>query len=90
MFDHATRSLDLLRVAMHGLRTIGDLARDGLARIDAAAALQAIVAIVESVKAGWRGELEAKAIQEAIDQLRANLARNDRAADAAIDRKFPT
>lgn len=89
VFDHAARSIDLLRVALHGLRTIGDLAHDGLGQIDAAAALRAIVQIVESLKSGWRGEVEAKAIQEAIDQLRANLVSNDRAADAALDRKFP-
>lgn len=90
IFDGATRSLDLLQAAMHGLRVIADIARSGLDRIDASTALRAIRSIVESIAAGWRGDLEPAAIRETIEQLRISLAANDAAADAAIDRKFPT
>jgi len=88
----AIKSIELLHAAMLGLRAISDIAKSNLSRLsrlDAQDALQAIASIVETLNAGWKGDLEVGAIREAIDRLRASLAQNDAAANAELDRKFP-
>lgn len=75
---------------MHGIEVIADIAKTGLERIEARGALEAIVAIIDSLNAGWKGEIEVGAIRASIDKLRLRLHQHDLDADAALERKFPT
>jgi len=91
IIDKATRSLDLLAVAVRSLDTIGELAKSKLlsGASDHAEALTTIVRIVETIRDGFSGKLDPARIEAEIDRVREAMASNDAAADAALDRKFP-
>ena len=90
--DAGSRSLDMFAAALHGLDTIAELAHAGerTARANhAIEILRLISTVVDRLKEGFAGKLEASVIHENLLKLRADLLENDRDADTALDKKFP-
>lgn len=89
----ATKSLDMLAAALHGLDTIAELARVGYVSSRgtnrAIEILGLIGTVVDRLKDGFDGKLDAKTIHDNFLELRTNLLMNDAAADSELDKKFP-
>lgn len=88
-----TRALDMLSVALHGLDTIaelasvGGLAPKGSAR--AIAIIEMIAQVVDSIRDGFAGKVDAQAVHEGLIKLRLDLLSNDATAESELDKKFP-
>jgi len=90
--DAGSRSLDMFAAALHGLDTIAELAHAGERTSrgnHAIEMLKLIGTVVDRLKEGFAGKLEASVIHGNLLKIRADLLENNRAADAALDKKFP-
>ena len=79
--------LQAIDVAVDALPAIRKMLGVGSSRIDAGAV--AASAALDIVIAGLDGSASPQEVLTRIEQLRAELAANDTAADAALDAKFP-
>jgi hypothetical protein len=89
--ERATRSLDLLSTALHGLDAVSELAKGGAGGTGerAISILKVIEAVVDTIKRGFDGEVTAAAVHDELLKIRTALLTNDAAADAELDKKFP-
>lgn len=83
----AKQVLQAIDVAVDALPAIRKMLGVGSSRIDAGAV--AASAALDAVIAGIDGSASPQEVLTRIEQLRAELAANDAAADAALDAKFP-
>lgn len=87
----ALRMIELLALTVQYLDTIGSLARRAAAagHADMLAALEVIGKIVDALRSGYEGKLDAASVSAELTRLSAQLAKNDAAADAALRARFP-
>lgn len=88
MWDRIRNYLKMFENALQGLETIQGVTKTG--GPGAATALQTIDAIVTSILGGFTGALTPDEVEKQLDDLKAKIAANDAAADAAVDSKFGT
>jgi len=89
----AQKVLDVTSTALHGLEAVGVLTKglitNGELTDKALSVVRAIAAIVDSVQAGFNGTATVDDINKALQRAKDQIAANDKAADDALDSKFP-
>lgn len=85
-FDAGMR---LLSLAGDALTTIAKLTRGVTTADRALAVVKAIRAFLETFEQANKGKVTIKAVERALAKLKADLAANDAAADAALKQRFP-
>jgi len=84
----AARMLEKLGLLAKGVDVIEDIVGKPVAQDEALRALRAIGAIIAAIKQGLDDRVDPSAVTRQLDQLRAELAANDAAADAKLRAKF--
>lgn len=88
----ASKALDMLSATVHGLDAIGELSKSQLGGTgqEALAILAVIAKVIDRIKEGFAGEVDAKTIHGEFLALRAGLiSGNNSEVDSEIDKKFP-
>lgn len=84
----AERMLGKLGLLAKGFDVIEDIVGKTVGQDEALRALRAIGAIITAIKQGLDDRVDPSAVKRQLDQLRAELAANDAAADAKLRAKF--
>ena len=88
----ASKALDMLSAAVHGLETIGELSKSQLGGTghEALAMLAVIAQVVDRIREGFAGKVDPTTIHDEFLELRTTvLSGNDPQVDSEIDKKFP-